>query len=308
MRALVTAEFTDEGVRRLQHLGYDVRRAGWGVTRRVLDAAALVDAARGCALLVTELEVVDEWVLMQLPDLRVVATARGGPVNVDADACALRGIAVISTPARNADAVADLTLGLLLDLARQVSQGSAHLRSQGWHVGGELPYLHFRGPELASLTLGIVGLGAVGRRVRQRAVAGFGMRAAHTDPYVAGGLPLEELLAQSDVVTLHCPRTPETLGLLDAERLALLPPGAYVLNTAGGGMVDEAALAAALHEGRLGGAALDVFATEPLPRDSPLLTAPRLLLTPHIAGASYDVVRRHTDMICTAVERLARRP
>ncbi len=104
-------------------------------------------------------------------------------------------------------------------------------------------------------------------------------------------------------MSLHCPRSPETRGLVDAAALALMRPGALLVNTAGGGIVDETALVEALRSGQLGGAALDVFATEPLPRDSPLLTAPNLLLTPHLAGAALDVVGHHTDMICADVER-----
>ena len=304
MLALVTAEFTDDGQRRLEALGYEVVRAGWGVTRRVLDHDAYVAAAAGAQLLVTEIEAVDAAVLDALPQVRVVSTARGGPVNVDLTACAARGIPVVHTPGRNADSVADFTIGLLLALCRGVTAGERHLREQGWLVGDELPYLHFRGPELAGRTLGLVGLGAVGQRVRQRAEAGFGMRVLFTDPAHEGSTPLEDLLAASDAVSLHCPRTEATRGLLDARRLALLRSPAYVLNTAGGGIVDEDALVDALEAGRLAGAALDVFATEPLPRDSRLLRAPRLLLTPHLAGAADDVVRHHTEVICAAVERL----
>lgn len=303
MKALVTAELTDDGQRRLEALGYDVVRAGWGTTRQALDADAYLAAAAGSRLLVTEIEVVDAAVLDALPDLRLVATARGGPVNVDLAACAARGIPVVFTPARNADSVADFTIGLLLSVVRGISASERHLRSEGWHVGGELPYLHFRGPELAGRTLGVVGYGAIGRRVAQRARDGFGMRVLFSDPYAEGSTSLESLLEASDVVTLHCPRTPATRGLLDAPALARMSRGSYVLNTAGGGIVDEAALLNALTSGHLAGAALDVFATEPLPADSPLLTAPNLVLTPHLAGAADDVVRHHTEMIVGDVER-----
>ena len=304
MRALVTAEFTDDGQRRLEALGCEVVRAGWGATGEALDREAYVRAAAGAQLLVTEIEAVDAAVLGRLPDVRAVATARGTPVNVDAAACAARGIPVVSTPGRNAASVADFTIGLLLTLVRGISAAERSLREQGWGAGLDLPYRRFRGPELEGRTLGLVGLGAVGRQVRRRAERGFGMRVLFTDPYVAGGVPLEELLAGSDVVSLHCPRGPETDRLLDRRRLGLLPRGAYLLNTAGGGIVDEVALVEALREGRLGGAALDVFATEPLPHDSPLLSAPRLVLTPHVAGAADDVVRHHTDLICDALEEL----
>ncbi len=303
MKAFVTAEFTDPGVRRLESLGFAVDRAGWGRTRQALDRGAYLRAAAGSALLVTEIEVVDVPILDALPELRLVATARGGPVNVDVAACAARGIPVVFTPARNADSVADFVVGVMLSLVRGIGAAERHLRAEGWHVGGELPYLHFRGPELAGRMLGLVGHGAIGRRVAQRAANGFGMRVQFCDPYADGGVSLDELLETSDVVSLHCPRVPGTLGLIDAAALARLRPAAYLINTAGGGIVDEVALVEALHAGRLAGAALDVFAVEPLPRDSPLLGAPHLLITPHLAGAALDVVRHHTELICDDVER-----
>ena len=302
----MTAEFSDDGVRRLGAAGLDVVQAGWGTTRQVLDSAALVRAAVGADVLITEIEIVDAELLTALPALRLVGTARGGPVNVDLAACAARGIPVLFTPARNADSVADFVLGVLLSTSRGIAASERHLRSQGWLVGEELPYLHFRGRELSGLVLGLVGYGAVGRRVAQRARDGFGMTVAFTDPYVEGGLPLEELLDRCDVVSLHCPRSPETAALIDESALRRMRPGAVLINTAGGGMVDEDALVRALQDGHLSGAALDVFATEPLPGSSPLLTAPNLLLTPHLAGAALDVVRHHSELLCDDVERWLR--
>lgn len=303
MKALVTAEFTPDGVRRLEALGYVVTRAGWGVTRQALDRDALIAAAQGVSLLVTEIEVVDAQVLDSLPGLKVVATARGGPVNVDRAACAARGIPVVFTPARNADSVADFVVGSVLSLARGIGTSERHLRASGWDVDGELPYLHFRGPELSRLTVGVVGYGAIGRKVAQRFSDGFGSRVLLNDPLIEGGLPLDEVAAASDVLTLHCPRVPETRGLVDAALLRLLQPSSYVVNTAGGGIVDEDALCDALDAGLLAGAALDCFTTEPLPRDSRLLRTRGLLLTPHLAGAADDVVRHHTALICSDLER-----
>ena len=294
------------GQRRLEALGYEVVRAGWGATRQALDRSGLLAAAAGSSLLVTEIEEVDAEVLDALPELRLVATARGGPVYVDLPAWASREIPVVFTPARNADSVADFVIGVLLSLTRGIGVAERHLRAESWDVGGELPYLHFRGPELSRLRLGLVGYGAIGQRVAQRARDGFGMSVAFHDPAVDGGIGLEELLGQSDVLSLHCPRSAATRGLLDAAAISRLPRGAYVVNTAGGGIVDEAALVDALRSGHLAGAALDVFVTEPLPRDSALLTAPNLLLTPHLAGAALDVVRHHTEMICADVERFHR--
>ena len=306
MRAVVTAEWDEGGTSRLNALGYDVERAGWGVTGQVLDRAGLVHAARGADVLLTEVEVVDRDVLDCLPDLRLVGTARGGPVNVDVAACRERDLPVLFTPARNADSVADFTVGLLLSLVRGIASADGHLRGTGWQVGDELPYLHFRGPELGRLVVGVVGHGACGSRVAQRLRDGFGCQVLLHDPALGESLPLDELAGRCDVLTLHCPRSPSTRGLVGATQLARLRPSSYVVNTAGGGIVDEDALCDALDAGRLAGAALDCFATEPLPRDSRLLRTPGLLLTPHLAGAAHDVVRHHTDMLVSDVERWSR--
>jgi D-3-phosphoglycerate dehydrogenase len=310
VKALVTAELTDEGIARLQAVGYAVTHTGWGVAQRALTPEDYVEAARGAQLLLTEIETVDAAVLDACPELRLVGTARGGPVNVDIAACTERAVPVLFAPARNAESVADFTMGMIVGLVRGLVAGDRHLRSTGWHVpmsgGPQLPYLHFRGPELSRLTLGIVGYGAVGRLVAQRARDGFGMRVVVTDPYVDGAASLAELLGEAHVVSLHCPRTPDTEQLIRAETIALMRPGAWLINTAGGACVDDAALVAALDSGRLAGAALDVFATEPLPRESPLLGRENVVLTPHVAGAADDVVRHHTAMLVGDVERITR--
>ena len=302
VKALVTAELTDDGEQRLRALGYDVERAGWGRTRQVLDRDGLVAAAAGAALLLTEIEVVDATVLESLPSLRLVGTARGGPVNVDLAACADRGVPVLFTPGRNADSVADFVVGTVLSLVRGIGAAERHLRDEGWQVAGELPYLHFRGPELSGLVVGVVGHGAIGSRVAQRLRDGFGTRVVVTDPLLGLGPSLPELADEVDLLTLHCPRSPETRGLVDADLLARLGRG-WVVNTAGGGIVDEGALCDALDAGTLRGAALDCFATEPLPRDSRLLRTPGLVLTPHLAGAADDVVAHHTEALVGDVER-----
>ena len=308
--ALVTAQWPADDP--LAAAGLRVERAGWGVTGTALEGPDLVAAAREASadLLVVEVERVDAAVLAALPDVRLVATARGAPSNVDLAAAAARGVPVLHTPGRNADSVADFVVGLVLSAARGIGRGERHLRDVGWTYPGEggapeLPYLHVRGPELQGRTLGVVGWGAVGRRVARRLQGGFGMRLLVHDPYVehAAGVDLPTLLAGSDVVSLHVPRGPETDGMVDADALALLPPGAVLVNTAGGAVVDVPALLAALDAGRLAAAALDVFPEEPLPRDSPLLGRDDVVLTPHLAGASDDVPRRHAEMIAQDVAR-----
>lgn len=307
MRALVTAEVSDAGRSGLEDLGYHVEQAGWGVTRQVLDPDALVAAAAGCCLLVVEIETVDDAVLGALPDLEIIGTARGAPTNVDLDAATRRGVPVVHTPARNAASVADFTMGLILAQCRCLARGQDHLRRVGWLVKGELPYLHFRGPELAGRTLGLVGYGAVGREVARRAVGGFAMRVLVSDPYVdtveapAEVVALEELLDRSDVVSLHCPLTPETTGLIGAGELARMGTGAVLVNTARAAVVDESALVDALGRRTIAGAALDVFWHEPLARDHPLLDLPNVTITPHLAGAADDVVVHHSAMLVDGV-------
>lgn len=314
MKALVTAEFSAEGEAGLVELGYHVERQGWGVTRAVLDRDQLVRAGRGAELLVVEIERVDGAVLDALSDVRIVATARGAPSNVDLPSASERGIPVLHTPARNAASVADFTMGLILAQARSLARGQDHLRRVGWDVDGELPYLHFRGPELAGRTLGLVGYGAVGRLVAHRAAAGFAMEVLVSDPYLASPDPparpasLEHLLEGSDIVSLHCPLTPETTGLIGEGELARMADHAVLVNTARAAVVDEGALVAAVVDGVIGGAALDVFWEEPLPRDHPLLGLDNVTLTPHLAGAADDVVAHHSAMIVNDVGRcLARR-
>lgn len=314
-RAVVTCEVTPEGIARLEALGFDVEVAGWGTTRRTLSDDEMVRLCTGAALVLTEIERVGPEVLDAAPDLLAIGTARGGPVNVDIPACSGRGVPVLYTPARNAESVADFTIALILSALRGISAGERQLRTNGWMVGDELPYLHFRGRELSGLTVGLVGFGAVGRAVARRLVHGFGARVVWTDPNVDAGLlpaderlgervELDELLQASDVVSLHCSRGPRTEGLLGSEAMARMRRGSVLVNTSGGGIVDEAALVAALSSGALSAAALDVFEAEPLPADSPLLEAPNLVVTPHLAGAAEDVVAHHTAMLVDGVEAL----
>ena len=268
-----------------------------------------MEAAAGAELVVVELEELDGEAIAALPDLRLVATARGAPSNVDVSTATARGLPVLHTPGRNAASVADFTIGLILVQCRSIARGQDHLRRRGWMVGDQLPYLHFRGPELAGRTLGLVGYGAVGRQVARRAASGFGMQVLAYDPFVSDPAPparaatLDELLSASDVVSLHCPLTPDTVGLLGGRELALMQPHAVLVNTARAPVVDEAALVEALATGRIGGAALDVFWSEPVAPDHPLFGFDSVTLTPHLAGAADDVVTHHTRMIVDDVAR-----
>lgn len=267
--------------------------------------AALAEAD----IVIAELDRIDDAALAAAPRLALVVACRANPANVDLAACAARGVEVRTTPGRNADVTADFTLALLLATVRHVPAASAWLREGQWTSDDVFePYARFRGIGLSGRRLGVVGGGAVGRRVVRRA-QGFGMRIAVYDPFLTPGslgddvehLALDDLLASSDIVTLHVPLTPETTGLIGARELALLRPDAYLINAGRAALVERDALLAVLRDGRIAGAGFDVFHDEPLPADDELLTFSNVTLTPHIAGASDDVVVEHSRMAATAV-------
>ncbi len=223
------------------------------------------------------------------PKLRWVARAGAGIDNIDAVAARERGVLVLNVPGANAVAVAELTFGLLLGLFRQIPEADASMRRGAWDKA------RFKGRELRGKTIGIVGLGKIGRAVAQRAQA-FEMRCVGHDPFVSGDLcrelgveplPLDELLPRAEILTLHVPLADGTRGMIGAREIAKLPRGAVLVNAARGGLVDEAAVLAALEQGRLGGACFDVFAQEP-PGDSPLFRRPDVVVTPHIGAATIE--------------------
>ncbi len=260
------------------------------------------EAARAEGLAVTLVDRVDAALLAAAPRLRVVSSCSVGVDHVDLAEATARGIVVGHTPGVLTEATADLAFALLLAAARRIPEADRYVREGRWRRAWEPSLL--LGRELASATLGIVGLGAIGAALARRAHA-FGMRvlawsrSGRSAPGVAVVSDLGALLAASDFLSIHCARTPETLGLVGTAELARMKPGAILVNTARGGIVDESALAAALASGRLAAAGLDVFAEEPLPRSSPLLSAPNLVLAPHIGSATHTTRARMAEL-CVA--------
>lgn len=223
-------------------------------------------------------------------DLKVVANVAAGINNVDVAAARERGIVVTNTPDVVSDATADLTWALMLDITRRISEGDRLIRRGAWH-GWAFNLL--LGAELRGKQLGIVGWGRIGRAVAARAIA-FGMRAAYYTPRPprvegppADPMPLDRLLATSDVVSLHCPLTPETRHLIDQAALARMKRSAYLINTSRGPVVDESALAWALKNGIISGAALDVYEQEPVVREE-LKTLENVVLSPHLGSSTID--------------------
>lgn len=249
-------------------------------------------------------ERVDEQTLELLPSLRAVANYGAGYDLVDVEACRERGVTVTNTPGVTTAATADLTLGLILAVRRRIVAGDRFVRSRRWGTGWADEPL--KGDEVAGATLGIVGLGRIGRAVAQRA-AGFEMRVVHTRRTPDGDpayLPLDELLAEAEIVSLHVPLTEETHGFIDADRLALMRDGSCLVNTSRGQVVDEPALVAELVSGRLR-AGLDVFTDEPdVP--SELLDLDNVVMTPHLGTATQATREAMTRVLVDnllAVER-----
>ncbi len=265
-----------------------LREPGWSVATPSAPElpAALAEAD---ALIVRSATRVSADLLQHAPKLRVVGRAGVGVDNIDTEAATLRGVLVMNTPGGNSVSVAEHTMALLLSLARSVPQLNAALHDGRWEKSAAA------GIELRGKMLGLIGLGRVGFEVARRARA-FEMRVAAHDPFVAADiareagvevLPLADLLARADFVSLHTALSPATERIINAATLAQMKRGARLINTARGELVDETALSAALRSGQLSGAALDVFATEP-PRDSLLPSLPNVIATPHVAGSTQE--------------------
>ncbi|MEO5618651.1 MAG: hydroxyacid dehydrogenase [Candidatus Eisenbacteria bacterium] len=305
MRILVSDLLEPAALDRLRATGHEV------IESPGLQGRALIEALDGCAALVIRGATrVTAEVLAGAEALRLVVRAGTGLDNVELAAARARGIELRNTPAANAVSVAELTLGLMLAFERHLVSAAHDLRAGRWEKS------KYAGREIAGRTLGLVGFGRIGREVAGRARA-FDMTVIASDPLVAAWpagfewvsrVSLEDLLAGSDMVSLHLPLGSGTRGLIGAPELALLKPDAVLINAARGGVVNEEALHDALVNGRLRGAILDVFATEP-PGESPLLALPNVLATPHLGASTRDAQVRAgieaADIVLAELARLA---
>ncbi len=283
MRILVADPIADEGVARLRKCATVDVKAKLS-TEELCDEIASYDA-----LVVRSQTRVTAQIIEHGRSLRVIGRAGVGVDNIDVEAATRRGIVVVNAPAGNTVSAAEHTMALMLTLARNVTLADTEMRKGVWARN------RLMGSELRHKTLGIVGLGQIGTQVAVRAQA-FEMHTIAFDPYISAEyarsykvtiVTLDELLSRADYVSLHVPLTPATRNLIGTPELEIVKPTVRIINCARGGVVDEAAVAAALEEGRIAGAAFDVFGEEP-PVDSPLLTAPRCVLTPHLGASTVE--------------------
>ena len=305
--ALATAPLRGPGLERLR-AEVDVVLDPWIDHRplRLLDAEALAARveAEAATILLCEADEVRGPVL-DLP-LVAIGSARGDPTNVDVAGATRVGIPVLHAPGRNADGVAELAVGLLFAVGRHLIAADHDVRSGEVYRGGTIPYQRFRAWQLAGRTVGIVGLGAVGRAAAWR-FAGLGMRVISADPFAPDAThDLAGLLAEADVVSMHAAVTPDTAGMIDGAAIEAMRDGAIYLNTARAGLHDIDALAAALASGKLAGAGIDHFAGEQLDPNHPLASLDNVVLAPHIGGATFDTEVNHTTSLVDGVLALLR--
>jgi D-3-phosphoglycerate dehydrogenase len=271
---------------------------------RIYSADQLAErtAAEGANLLVVESDSVAGPVF-DLP-LRAVASTRGDPNNVDIPGATKAGVPVLYTPGRNADAVAEMTLALLLAATRHLITADADVRAGQAFRDGTIPYQRFRAWELAGQTAGLIGLGAVGRAVQWR-LEGLGVNVIACDPYCDDAThSLDELLAEADIVSLHAPVTGQTVGMVGTAQFAAMRDGVVFVNSARAQLHDTDALVDALRSGKVAAAGLDHFVGEWLPVDHPLTGMPNVVLTPHIGGATWNTEARQAQMVADGLDAL----
>jgi glyoxylate reductase len=300
-RVFVTRLLPGDAVDRLGAAGHEaeVWEGPMPPTRKQLEAGV----ARSEGLLCLLTDRIDAQLLDAAPRLLAVANMAVGTDNIDLGECSRRGIAVGNTPGVLTEATADLTFALILAAARRLLEAADAVRAGEWRTWGPADWL---GVDVHGATLGIIGLGKIGRAVLRRS-EGFGMRVIHHNR--RSGLSLDTVLAESDFVSIHCPLTEETRGLIGERELGLMKPTAILVNTARGEIVDTGALTRALVEGRLGGAALDVTDPEPLSADDPLLRVPNVTVLPHIGSASKATRESMADLaVDNLLAALAGRP
>jgi phosphoglycerate dehydrogenase-like enzyme len=314
MISLITASLDDEGLNTLRSYG-EVRYQPLAETKQMLGGSRLVRALDGVDVFITEADNLRQREIEQLNSLQIICSCRGNPVNIDVNAATAKGIPVLNAPARNADAVADLTIALMIILARHIMKAAAILRdrdpSKDMQVLARI-YFELKGIEMWSKTVGIVGFGAIGRKVSERLLP-FGSKLIAYDPYVNEELmakykvrkvDLDSLMKESDFVTVHVMPSESNRGMIGAREIGLMKETAYFVNTARSAVTDEVAIIEALRAKKIAGGGFDVFDKEPLPPDHPFMALDNVILLPHIGGATIEVTTHQTQIMVPDIVRL----
>lgn len=335
MKIFFTAEYNEEALKPLYKVG-EVIKDGWALGLPKMSEEELIKKTKDADIIITSYDDITRKVIEGAKNLKLIACTRATPVNVDMAAAKERGIPVLYTPGRNSDSTAEMTIGLMLSVARKIPMAHKALKEGAytgnqdvkkeikeglkrdviWDMKADAPYMVFKGTQLKGKTLGILGYGSIGRRVGRIARA-FGMELLIFDPFI-GEVEVEEigvrkspsvenLMKESDFITCHMKVTPETTGIISRERIALMKPTAYFINASRGAILDEEALIDALKEKRIAGAAFDVYESEPISENHPYITElDNVVVTPHIAGATEDVLMNHTKQVVSDIIRLLR--
>ena len=325
-KALVLAEMLNASLLEAFADKVDFVFDGYNINHEVMPHDELIAKIADYDILISEYDTIGRDVLDKAEKLKLIVCCRGGVKSViDLDAAKEKGVIICNNAGRNANAVADIVMGYIICMTRNivnstndifnkvitsdVSTKPGEYQDTIWGLNNDSPFIKYRGKSINYMTLGLVGFGCVGKLVAKRAAA-FDMKVIAYDPYVdASKVPenvelvdFDTLLAKSDIISLHCVVTPETKNMFNKETFARMKQGSYIINSARGGLLVEEDLVEALNSGKLAGAALDVTQQEPIPSNSNLLTAKNLIITPHIAGSSYDVQVCGTRMVCEALE------
>ena len=308
-KCLLTATFGEEELQILKE-HTQVTRGGWVITGKKTPSVEMAEIVGDNEILIVELDNIGREVFENSPHLKLIGCCRGNPVNVDLKAATEFGIPVLYTPARNAIAVAELTIAMMVNVARNVGPSYLNLKAGKWDIDGVIPFTYYKGIELAEKTIGLVGLGAIGRELAER-LKPFKMKILIYDPYISDEeiqkygqrATLEEVLRESNFISLHCTVTEETRGMIGKEQFALMRKDAFLINTSRAVVTDREALIEALQNKKIAGAALDVYHEEPLSPDDPILKLDNAFITPHIGGATFDVERHQSRIILTDILR-----
>ncbi|UCH04075.1 MAG: 3-phosphoglycerate dehydrogenase [Candidatus Thorarchaeota archaeon] len=316
MKVLITAPFSDSGLTTLKEAGLEVDHESWLETGKLYLGDKILNVIKegGYDIIVVEGDEVKDEVI-EGTNLKIIASVRNNPNNISVPTATAKGIPVIAAPGRNTVAVAELTIALMLSQARRIIKAERLLKNDFMiddFSDFSKMYKMTTGFELQGKTVGIIGLGQIGIEVAKRLNA-FGVNLLVTDPYVpsarleevgAIAVELEELLRESDIVSIHCPQTEETMGMLGADQFAMMKKTAIIINTARASITDENALKAALETGVIAGAGLDVFSMEPVDCDNEFLELDNVTVTPHIGGNTTDTIEKQSRMIAEDIKAL----